>query len=48
MLTPSLWSMLQYVMQVVLCLLALAAVHAAAQPFMPGQGLLPLGDLICL
>ncbi|CAK0733964.1 hypothetical protein CVIRNUC_000362 [Coccomyxa viridis] len=30
--------------QAVLCLMALAAVHAAAQPFMPGQGLLPLGS----
>ncbi len=34
----------RHVMQAVLCLMALAAVHAAAQPFMPGQGLLPLGD----
>ena len=34
----------RHIVQAVLCLVALAAVHAAAQPFMPGQGLLPLGD----
>ena len=34
----------RYVVQAALCLLALAALHAAAQPFMPGQGLPPLGD----
>ena len=30
--------------QVVFCVMALAAMHAAAQPFLPGQNLLATGD----